>query len=204
MRLSTAHLHKGLLLLHKQLEGGNSEIMEVMISFWFLALFTMESDSAIGRIQRHQLSNKVYQYSRAYLLDEVCGPPNASMAVQSSTENSAARISMVMKILCMIANLDVQLNIFGYGGELSDFCYEGDRMHHIAEMAHNFLELNHGKEYPYSELAYDIESSECARVYQDQHKLYHWLNQLFWSGVGDYHSIEKDIEAQEEVSNVTW
>lgn len=200
-RLSTAHLHKGLMLLHKQLEGQNSEIMEVMISFWFLALFTMESDSAIGRIQRQQLSKKVYQYSRAYLLDEVCGPPNAIMATQSSSENSAARISMVMKILCMIANLDVQLNIFGYGGELSDFCYEKDRMRHIQQMAHNYLELNHGREYPYCELAYDIESSECGRVYQDQHRLYHWINQLFWYGVGDYQSIERDIEAQEEVSN---
>ncbi|KAL9471920.1 hypothetical protein ACSS6W_009861 [Trichoderma asperelloides] len=185
LQLSTAHLHKGLVLLQKRLEGQNSEIMEVMISFWFLALFTMESDSAIGRIQRHELSNKVYRYSRAYLLDEVCGPPNASMAMQSSKENSAARISMAMKILCMIANLDVQLNIFGYGGELSDFCYEKDQ-------------LNHGNEYPYCELAYDVESSECARVYQDQHRLYHWLNQLFWNGVGDYQSIEKDIEAQEE------
>ncbi|PTB35580.1 hypothetical protein M441DRAFT_41198 [Trichoderma asperellum CBS 433.97] len=185
LQLSTAHLHKGLVLLQKQLEGQNSEIMEVMISFWFLALFTMESDSAIGRIQRHELSNKVYRYSRAYLLDEVCGPPNASMAMQSSKENSAARISMAMKILCMIANLDVQLNIFGYGGELSDFCYEKDQ-------------LNHGDEYPYCELAYDVESSECARVYQDQHRLYHWLNQLFWNGVGDYQSIEKDIEAHEE------
>lgn len=198
-RLSSAHLHKGLMLLHKQLEGQNSEIMEVMISFWFLALFTMESDSAIGRIQRQELSKKVYQYSRAYLLDEVCGPPNAIMATQSSQENSAARISMVMKILCMIANLDVQLNTFGYGGELSDFCYEKDRMRRIQQMAHNFLELNHGRQYPYTELAYDIESSECARVYQDQHRLYHWINQLFWSGVGDYQSIEKDIEAQEEV-----
>ncbi|KAK1237278.1 hypothetical protein MKX08_002903 [Trichoderma sp. CBMAI-0020] len=197
-RLSSAHLHKGLLLLHKQLEGPSSEIMEVMISFWFLALFTMESDSAIGRIQRQELSKKVYQYSRAYLLDEVCGPPNAIMATQSSSENSSARISMVMKILCMIANLDVQLNIFGYGGELSDFCYEKDRMRHIQQMAHNYLELNHGREYPYCELAYDIESSECGRVYQDQHRLYHWINQLFWCGVGDYQSIEKDIEAQEE------
>ncbi|KAL7921246.1 hypothetical protein ACQKWADRAFT_295939 [Trichoderma austrokoningii] len=198
LRLSTAHLHKGLMLLQKQLEGPNSDIMEVMISFWFLALFTMESDSPIGRIQRHELSKKVYQYSRAYLLDEVCGPPNAIMAAQSSTENSAARISMVMKILCMIANLDVQLNIFGYGGELSDFCYGKDRMRHIQQMAHNFLESNHGREYPYCELAYDIESSECASVYQDQHRLYHWLNQLFWSAIGDYDSIEKDIEAQED------
>lgn len=200
-QLSTAHLHKGLMLLQKQLEGQNSEIMEVMISFWFLALFTMDSDSSVGRIQRHELNKKVYQYSRAYLLDEVCGPPNAIMAAQSSKENSAAKISMVMKILCMIANLDVQLNIFGYGGELSDFCYEKDRMRHIQQMAHNYLELNHGNKYPYCELAYDIESSECARVYQDQHRLYHWLNQLFWCGVGDYQSIEKDIEAQEEVSN---
>jgi hypothetical protein len=144
-RLSSAHLHKGLMLLHKQLEGQNSEIMEVMISFWFLTLFTMESDSAIGRIQRQELSKKVYQFSRAYLLDEVCGPPNAIMATQSSQDNSAARISMVMKILCLIANLDVQLNIFGYGGELSDFCYEKDRMRHIQQMAHNYLELNHGR-----------------------------------------------------------
>lgn len=202
LQLSTAHLQKGLALLHKQLEGPNSDIMEVMISFWFLALFTMESDSAIGRIQRHELSKKVYQYSRAHLLDEVCGPPNASMAIQSSQENSAARISMVMKILCMIANLDVQLNIFGYGGELSNFYYEKDRMRHIHQMAHNYLQLNHGSEYPYCELAYDIEISECARAYQDQHRLYHWLNQLFWYGVGDYQSIEKDIEAQEEVSNL--
>jgi hypothetical protein len=200
-RLSIAHLHKGLMLLQKQLERQNSDIVEVMISFWFLALFTMENDSAISRIQRHELGKKVYQYSRAYILNEVCSPPNPTMATQSSKENNAARTSMVMKILSMVVTLDVQLNIFGYGGELSDFYYEKGRMRHMQQMADNYLELNHGSEYPHFELAYDIVSSECSRAYHDQHRLYHWLNQLFWRGIGDYESIEKDIEAQEQVTN---
>jgi hypothetical protein len=199
-RLSTIHLHKGLKLLQEQMEGQGNEIIEVMVSFWFLALFTMESDSSVGRIQRHELSTKVYRYSRAHLLDEVCGPPDASLAAYSATESSAAKISLVMKILSMIANLDVQLNFCGYGGRLSGFCYDEDRMRHIQQMGSNYLELNHGDKYPDWELAYDIQSSECGKIYHNQHRLYHWLNQLFWCGVGDYESIEKDIESQELVS----
>ncbi|KAM0255719.1 hypothetical protein ACHAQJ_005473 [Trichoderma viride] len=64
-------------------------------------------------------------------------------------------------------------------------------------MASNYLELNHGDKYPYWELAYDIQSSECGKIYHDQHRLYHWMNQLFWCGIGDYQSIEEDIKSKE-------
>ncbi|RFU81488.1 transcription factor cys6 [Trichoderma arundinaceum] len=157
----------------------------------------MENDSSVSGIQRRELSNKVYYYSRAHLLDEVCGPPDTSMASYSTTEGSAAKISLVMKILGMIANVDVQLNFCGYGGKLSEFCYEKDRMRYIQQMSSNYLELNHGNKYPSCELIYDIESLECSKVYHEQNKLYHRLNQLFWFGIGDIQSIEKDIESRE-------
>lgn len=199
-RLSMIHLQNGLELLQEQVEGKGHKIIEVMVSFWFLALLTMENESLISGIQRHELSTKVYRYSRAHLLDEVCGPPDTSMATYSATESSEAKISLVMKLLSMIANVDVQLNFCGHGGRLSEFCYEKDRMHHILQMSSNYLELNHGDKYPSRELVYDIESSECGKVYHEQHKLYYRLNKLFWFGIGDYQDIEKEIEAQELVS----
>ncbi|KAL7785507.1 hypothetical protein V8C37DRAFT_394153 [Trichoderma ceciliae] len=196
-RLSRIHLNNGLRLLQEKGEGRSNEIIEVMVSFWFLALFTMENDSLVSGVQRRELSTEVYRYSRAHLLNEVCGPPDTSMAAYSTTEGSAAKISLVMKILSMIANVDVQLNFCGHGGRLSQFCYEKDRMRNILQMSSNYLELNHGDKYPSWELVYDIESSECSKAYHDQNQLYHRLNQLFWFGIGDYESIEKDIEARE-------
>ncbi len=184
------HLQKGLQLLSRNITQETPNHLTVMTSFWLLIIFTMDNDVSVTGVQRRDLCAKIYSYTRAHQLHGLGSPCSEGLASQS----------LIFKLLSMIVYANAQLNFNAQGSLLSQFFFEGDRMHNVRQWSRNYLELNHGQEYPISELMYDIEIAECFDVYYEQHRMYHLLNQVFWFGIGDYDSLGREIKALENVS----
>lgn len=204
--LGKANLEKGLKLLHRILLQDEPDHLVVMVSFWLLVLCTMDNGASVTGLQRRDLSAKIHDYVSTHRLYDRCSSIADDGVVKSNglSDNEIASQSLVYKLLGMIIYADVQLNFNSHGGKLSEFLSEGDRMQSIQQISRNYLHLNHGNRYPSSELIYDVESIECFNVYHEQHRLYHLLNQLFWFGIGNYRSIQGEIDTLEAVSSASF
>ncbi|KAH8821964.1 hypothetical protein F5884DRAFT_108563 [Xylogone sp. PMI_703] len=195
-RLGKQHLQTGLDLLQRSLAQDDPDHLSIMISFWLLVLFTMDNNAFTTGVQRRELSARIYNYIYTHQLDKLCGnlmSDNVLVSETSIDQESRASRSLVCKLISMLVYADVQLNFNTHGGALSEFLLDRARFSRVRQISRNFLELNHGKEYPLSELVYDVESTECYNLYYEQHRIYHLLNQLFWYEIGDYDNIKQEI-----------
>jgi hypothetical protein len=198
-RAAQAHLDEGLRILHGLLvESDHQDHLAVIISFWLLMLFATDRSAPMTGQQRRWLSSKIATYIKKHNIHSLWDQPSE---LEEKTYSQDANGSLLARVLSMIVYTDVQLNFFQHGSDLADLFLDiPSRIQTLRRVSQNFLELNHGIEYPPIELVHDMESIECYTVYMEQHRIYHKINKLFWHGLGDYDDLKTEIDALECVS----
>ncbi|EXJ96295.1 hypothetical protein A1O1_01421 [Capronia coronata CBS 617.96] len=204
VRLTRLYLERGMQTLREYLGQDGRDHVTVLTAFWLLTLFMLNGKAFPAVTERTWLNSALTEYVRENNLHRAwsatIGPGGRGNEVVRHRPGKieAPTHSLLAKLLTMLVFGHVHLNFRTYIGHFAELFFDDTEvLHDLTQVSQNYLQLNHGHSYPIAETLCDIESAECYRLYLEEHRLYHWISQLFWINSGDYSVLEQAIESLE-------